>query len=147
MKVELRQATIDDLPIVYEVTEAGMRAYVEQTFGPWVPEIQHEIISRSFDPATHQIIVADGNAAGVLAGRTFDTHIELEKLYLFPDFQGRGIGTGLVQGLIASATALSKSIRLGVLISNTAAQRFYARLGFVVAHKTPERLFMECRIR
>ena len=143
MQIELRPATIIDMPFIYDVTEASMRAYVEQTFGPWVPEFQREIIDGSFDPTTHHIIVVGGKAAGVLASQTFDTHIQLEKLYLSPDFQGRGIGTRLVQGLVASATELSKPIRLRVLTANTAAQRFYARLGFVVAHATPERVFME----
>jgi ribosomal protein S18 acetylase RimI-like enzyme len=147
MKIELRPATIDDMPFIYEVTEASMRVYVEQTLGPWVPEIQHELIKGSIDSTTHQIITADGIAVGVLAGQTYETHIQLEKLYLSPSFQGRGIGTGLVQGLVASATALTKPIRLRVLVANTAAQRFYARLGFVVAHTTPERVFMERRIR
>ena len=120
-----------------------MRAYVEQTFGPWVPEFQREIIDGSFDPTTHHIIVVAGKAVGVLASQTFDTHIQLEKLYLSPDFQGRGIGTRLVQGIVESATELSKPIRLRVLAANTAAQRFYARLGFVVVQATPERVFIE----
>jgi GNAT superfamily N-acetyltransferase len=143
MKIELRPATSIDIPFIYDVTEAAMRDHVERTFGPWIPDIQQEIINRSFDPTTHQIIVVDGNPAGVLASQTFDAHIQLEKLYLSPDFQGRGIGTRLVQSLIKSATELSKPIRLRVLGGNTAAQCFYARLGFVVDHVTPERVFME----
>jgi ribosomal protein S18 acetylase RimI-like enzyme len=143
MQIELRAATSIDMPFVYDVTEATMRAYVEQTFGPWVPEFQREIIDGSFDPTTHQMIVADGNVVSVLAGQTFDTHIQLEKLYLLPDYQRLGIGTGLVQNLVDSATALCKPVRLRVLVANTAAQRFYARFGFVVAHTTPERIFME----
>jgi ribosomal protein S18 acetylase RimI-like enzyme len=143
MKIELRPATGIDMPFIYDVTETAMRGYVEQTFGPWIPEFQQEIINGSFDPTTHNIIVVDGNPAGVLASQTFDTHIQLEKLYLSPDFQGRGIGTRLVRGLVESATELSKPIRLRVLAANTAAQRFYARLGFVVAHATPERVLME----
>lgn len=44
----------------YDVTEAAMRCYVEQTFGAWVPEVQKEIIGKSFDANTHQIILVDG---------------------------------------------------------------------------------------
>jgi hypothetical protein len=47
-----------------------MRVYVEQTLGPWVPEIQHQLFNGSFDSTTHQIITADGNAVGILAGQT-----------------------------------------------------------------------------
>jgi hypothetical protein len=40
------------MPFIYDVTETAMRDHVERTFGPWIPDIQQEIINRSFDPTT-----------------------------------------------------------------------------------------------
>jgi ribosomal protein S18 acetylase RimI-like enzyme len=143
MQIELRPATVADAQFVYEVTEASMRVYVEQTFGPWVPSFQQEIIGQSFDPSTHQVIVVDGNAAGILAAPENDTHIQLEKLYLLPSFQRMGIGSYLLKHLLQTAPAKAKPVRLRVLTVNVAARRLYERFGFVVASITPERVFME----
>jgi GNAT superfamily N-acetyltransferase len=105
MDVELRHATLSDLNLVYEVTEATMRGHVEQTFGPWVESVQRKVIGDSFSPATHQIIVVGGETAGVLAVASHDTHVQLEKLFILPAFQSRGIGARLLLDVAETATA------------------------------------------
>jgi ribosomal protein S18 acetylase RimI-like enzyme len=145
MRVELRPATPDDRQFAYEVTEATMRRYVEQTFGPWIPEIQKEIIEKSFDPNTHQIVTVNGEVAGILALEMHDSHIQLEKLYLLPSFQRQQIGSQLVKQLIHSVSVSNKPIRLRVLAVNSGARRFYERLGFIATEVTPQRVFMEHR--
>ena len=144
MRVELRAATADDMEFAFDVTEAAMRCYVEQTFGTWVPEVQKEIIGKSFDANTHQIILVDGEPAGILAVETHESHVQLEKIYLLPAFQRQGIGSQLVNQLIHSARVSNKPIRLRVLAANSAARTLYQRLGFVVTEVTPQRVFMEC---
>ena len=145
MRVGLRAATMDDMQFVYEVTEVAMRGYVEQTFGPWIPEIQKEIIGKSFDASTHQIVLVEGEPAGILAVEVRDSHLQLEKIYLLPAFQRQCIGSQLVKQLIYSVSKSNKPIRLRVLAANSGARRFYERLGFVVTEVTPQRVFMECR--
>jgi ribosomal protein S18 acetylase RimI-like enzyme len=145
MRVELRPATPDDMPFAYEVTEATMRRYVEQTFGPWIPEVQKKIIGKTFDPNTHQIVTVNGEAAGILVLEMHDSHLQLEKLYLLPSFQRQNIGSQLVKHLIRSVSVSSKPIRLRVLAANLGVRRFYERLGFVATTVTPERVFMEHR--
>ena len=145
MQVGLRAATADDLEFAYDVTEAAMRRYVEQTFGTWIREVQKEIIGRSFDPKTHQIILVDGEPAGILAVEVDASHLRLEKIYLLPAFQRRGIGSQLITELIHSVRASNKPIRLRVLAANSAARRLYQRLGFVATEVTPQRVFMEYR--
>jgi ribosomal protein S18 acetylase RimI-like enzyme len=143
MQIETRPAMDSDAQLVYEVTEAAMRSYVERTFGPWVPSFQQETIGKSFDPTTHQIILVNGEVAGILVAPVHDSHVQLEKLYLFPRFQRQGIGSHLVQQLVQMAVASSKPIRLRVLAVNVGARRLYERLGFAVSSVTPERIFME----
>jgi ribosomal protein S18 acetylase RimI-like enzyme len=54
----------------------------------------------------------------------------LGNLLIFPEHQSRGIGTTVVQGLLAAAHAEGKPVRLQVLKVNPA-RGLYARLGFV----------------
>ena len=56
--------------------------------------------------------------------------------------RGRGIGTALVEQVIADAEARAVPVRLGVLEHNPA-RRLYERLGFRVVHVEPPRLRME----
>jgi GNAT superfamily N-acetyltransferase len=143
LDIELRQAHPGDLPQVYDITEAAMRGYVEAAFGPWQREFQYAVISQSFDPATHRFIHLAGVLAGVIAAGEYGEHIQLEKLYLLPQFQGQGIGSQVMQQLLQAATQQHKAVRLRVLAVNSAARRFYARHGFVVTECTLTRYFMQ----
>ena len=62
----------------------------------------------------------------------------LESLHVHPDAQARGIGTLLMR---ATASELStrgwNSLQLGVVEGNTAAERFYERLGALDAGREP----------
>jgi GNAT superfamily N-acetyltransferase len=104
MRIELRQASPEDLPQVYAITEAAMRAYVERSFGPWIEDFQRSVIGKSFDPATHRLIYVEGALAGVAAAVTCGNHIQLEKLYLLPLFQRHGIGANVLRELQQLAT-------------------------------------------
>ena len=146
MKIELRQATVTDAQLVYDITAAAMRGYVEQAFGPWIESFQREVIGNSFDPTTHHVIVVDGDDAGIIAAPRHESHIQLEKIYLLPRFQRKGIGSQLLRELQQSATVQDKPVRLRVLAVNKEARQLYERLGFVVTNETPERVFMEYRV-
>ena len=65
----------------------------------------------------------------------------LEKLYILPSHQRRGIGTLLLGRVIERAHASGKPIRLRVLRVNPARQ-LYERNGFKVDRSTDERYFM-----
>lgn len=56
---------------------------------------------------------------------------EIHRLYLLPDFQGGGRGARLMEAAMAWLERdRPRRIWLGVFSGNTAAQRFYERLGF-----------------
>lgn len=63
---------------------------------------------------------------------------ELQRLYVHPDFQNRGIGTGLMEAALAHpGLRNSERIVLDVWEHNQGAQRFYARYGFEVVGTQP----------
>lgn len=145
LPVELCAVQLSDLGFAFAVTEAAMRGYVEQTWGAWQHDVQFDNHAKSFNPATHQVISVGGAAAGLIAVATTASHVQLEKLYLLPAFRNHGIGSQVLQSVLARAAAQRKPVRLRVLAVNTAAQRFYARHGFVVTDTTAERVFMQSR--
>jgi GNAT superfamily N-acetyltransferase len=122
------------------VAEACMRAYAEQTWGAW----NEEVTRASFTPATHRIIQCDDQDIGCLALEERADHLDLDKVYILPAHQNRGIGTRLMEDIIGQAAAARKPIRLSVLAVNPA-RRFYERAGFVVTQSTAERHYMEWR--
>lgn len=141
--VALRAADTGDFDFGLEVTEFAMRGYIEQTWGLWDEALHRRHHAATFVPDTHQVILVDGERAGILAVEQQPAHVELEKLYLLPRARDRGVGSQVLLSVLRPAIASGRPVRLRVLAVNTSAQRFYARHGFVVVAVTPERLFME----
>lgn len=113
-----------------------MREYAERTWGKWISEPRG-----NFRPETHQIIRCDGDEIGCVALIEESDRLLLEKLYILPSHQGRGIGTLLLRRLIERARIGRKSIQLRVLRVNPA-QQFYERNGFKTDRSSAERHFM-----
>lgn len=114
-KVELRPATAADSEYCYSVHRLAMRSSVEAIWG-WDEAVQRELHERGFDPAAGRIIVVDGRDAGFLRVDDRPGDIYLGRIELHPDHQGRGIGTTLIQQLIARAG--DKAVLLDVLYVN-----------------------------
>jgi ribosomal protein S18 acetylase RimI-like enzyme len=136
--VTLRPASQADADFVYAVTEASMRGYVEALWGNWLPEATRA----SFKPERSQIIQFNGTDIGCIEFHVEPSVINIGKLYIYPSYQNRGIGSFLLGQLIERASAGETPIRLRVLRTNPA-RRFYERHGFTVVETTDERFVME----
>jgi GNAT superfamily N-acetyltransferase len=66
---------------------------------------------------------------------------DLIQVQLAPRLQGQGLGTQLIQSLIAEAREAGASLKLKVLRANPA-RHLYQRLGFVVTAETQHGLEM-----
>ncbi len=137
--ISLRPAVADDEEFLFELY-AGTRAG-ELALGQWDAaqaaaflqlqfRAQQQSYCRQFPTATSQIVLADGAAIGRLMTDRSAAEILLVDIALLEDWQGRGIGTALIQALQAEAAASGRVVRLHVLATNRA-QRLYQRLGFV----------------
>ena len=112
-----------------------MKAYAEQTWGYWDGRA-------NFDSALDEVITHEGQDVGMLRVDRLPDHWFLSKLYILPAFQGRHLGSKLLQQIIADAKAASLPLRLTVLEVNPA-RRFYELHGFVVTQTIPPRHHME----
>ncbi len=131
-----------DFEFLYDLCRSTMERYVIAAWGEWCDEIvRSQLLDGLKANAFHSIFI-DRARVGAIAVERHDTHIQIEDLYIFEEFQNQGIGTSIVLDLIAEAHQSDKPVRLRVL-SSSPAKILYERLGFVVVQTTPERYFME----
>jgi GNAT superfamily N-acetyltransferase len=136
-QIALRSATHLDAAFALHVTEACMRVYAEQTWGTWNG-------LADLDLGTDEIIQLCGRDIGLFAVSRHADHWFLEKLYLLPACQNRGIGGCLVERLKHDARRAGMAVRLTVLEVNPA-RRFYERHGFVFTGAVSPRQHLEWR--
>jgi len=131
----LRPATSGDAAFALAVTEACMRNYAEQTWGNWDGRAD---LSLEFD----RIIQLGRGDIGIIGFERHSDHWILEKLYVLPAYQNRGVGSRLIERLKREAEVAGVFLRLTVLEVNPA-RRFYERHGFVLTRTIPPRHHME----
>lgn len=81
--------------------------------------------------STTSVIESGGRRVGRLRVTRGADRIELSGIQLLPGFQGRGIGTAIIEGLQAEAQAARIPLDIGVEKDNPRARRLYERLGCV----------------
>ena len=79
----------------------------------------------------------DGTVVGMASVGPHENYLVLWKLYVLPEYQGQGIGSALVESVVASANGVHPEIRISYLIGNTLAQGFYRGKGFVEISREP----------
>jgi ribosomal protein S18 acetylase RimI-like enzyme len=138
----LRQASGDDAPLFYSVIDRTMREFIITTWGTWNEDrVRRESHEDSRSPNA-QVVLVDNTSVGVFVVERFLTHIQIEQIYLLPEYQRVGIGTALIKSLMFEAAQFKIPIRLRVMAVNSA-KSFYERLGFIVTEATLEFCFME----
>ena len=78
----------------------------------------------------YNVVYANGQKAGYYHFyKNDDGQFEIDDLYVFPEFQNQGIGSGVIKKCCASVNA---PVMLYVFIENKRAVSLYKRLGFEV---------------
>lgn len=136
MPHSLRPATTADCDWLWSVKRAGMKGYVEQTWGQWNEAEQRARFTANFAAQELQIIVMAGRDAGYTAIKRSPEEIQLFNIMIAPEFQNRGLGTEVLHALLAEARQKKLPLRLQVLKVNPA-RRLYERIGFALVGETP----------
>jgi ribosomal protein S18 acetylase RimI-like enzyme len=92
--------------------------------------------------ASFDVILVEGEPAGRLYVHRGRSEIRIVDIALLPEHRGNGIGTRLLEGLLAEGEAGAKSVTIHVERENPAL-RLYERLGFSVAEDKGVYLFLE----
>ncbi len=140
--IRLRPIREDDMPLlrrIYASTRESELAQVDwaaaqkEAFLSSQFELQHRYYQTHFPQAEFRIIEYLGNDGAQDIGRWYvdqqGHELRLIDIALLPEWRNRGIGSGLLNGLIAMADRLQKEIVLHVEV-NSPALSLYLRMGF-----------------
>lgn len=128
-KYSIRKASQNDFQLAYDIRKNALGKYVEQTWG-WDEEWQLKYHTEDFDVNILSIIEVNGEPAGTLERTEENGIITVSGIYIIDKFRNLGIGGDIMMNIITEADSLNKEIRLQVLKVNSAAKKFYERLGF-----------------
>ena len=139
--ISIRRAQSSDSEFAYEAL-LTMRSYVESTWGDWLEVNGRSRTAADAQAGRSQIVQLGSVPVALLCVDEFETHLQLDQLYVIPRYQRRGIGAYVLGLVLADARKSRLPVRLRVLRVNPA-RHFYHRHGFRVVSETPERFFME----
>lgn len=101
----------------------------QETFLKMQFHAQKTSYKNQFPNSNYQIVLMQQLAVGSMLVIRNKTEIRLGYIALLPEYRDRGIGSFLMQNLLAEATQAVKPVRLQVIRFNRALQ-LYQRLGF-----------------
>jgi ribosomal protein S18 acetylase RimI-like enzyme len=140
VNIGLRTASDRDLTFARDVYFETMRWIIERLFG-WDPAREDKNFAQFFRLDEVRIITADEQDVGWIQEQVDDTTINLGSFYVMPMMQRRGIGTQVLQMLLARARNQSKAITLAVVKINPAL-RFYEKHGFRITHEDKHKFYL-----
>ncbi|MFJ9892908.1 GNAT family N-acetyltransferase [Streptomyces sp. NPDC091280] len=141
----IRPAVWADVEGVAELRAVVLRADLER-LGRYDERRVRQRLRDGFEPGHTWVIEVGGRFAGCVALRPdADARCHwLEHFYLAPEFQGAGIGSGVLGELLARCDRRDGgggAVRLNVL-RGSPARRLYARYGFTVETEDSVDVFM-----
>lgn len=128
MKLGFAPVAADDFDALLALRIAAMRPSLE-AMGRFDPQRARERFASQFEPAAMRWVLADGERIGLLTLRRDTDPWHLRHMYLAPGWEGRGIGTWVLEQAKREAAAAGCSIELEAL-RQSPANRFYQREGF-----------------
>lgn len=134
----LEPAHTDTIPWLFELHKAALKGYVEQLW-EWDEAWQYDYFASTLNLAASRIITLNSASIGRLTVEDHPEHTFLTYIALLPEYQGRGIGTQVIQSVLAQANG---PVKLSVLTPNPA-RALYERLGFVITDQDAVRVMMQ----
>ena len=138
MSIALRPMTPDDMPFLYQVyastrlEELAPAGWTPDEVGAFLTQqfaAQHQFYQDNYDNATYSVILADGQRVGRLYLARWPTELRIMDIAVLPEYRGRGIGSALLQDILAEGARTGKRVSIHVEKFNPALH-LYERLGF-----------------
>ncbi|MCA9839087.1 MAG: GNAT family N-acetyltransferase [Trueperaceae bacterium] len=128
MNLSLSPVTLEDAEDLVMLRIAAMRESLER-IGRFDQARARERFLANFTPEYTRHIELDGIKTGFVVVKPFETGLLLDHLYIRPDFQGRGLGSRVLETVFMEADEKGLAIRVGAL-KGSDSNRFYQRHGF-----------------
>ena len=105
-------------------THAQKEAFLQMQF-----DAQHQYYQQNYSEAEFQIVLCDGQPCGRLYLSRWKTEFRIVDIALLPEYRGRGIGSQILEDILAEAASQSLPVSIHVEQFNPA-MRLYLHLGF-----------------
>ena len=142
LRVDLRPAAAADRAFAQAVYFETQRWIIEELFGWRGDAAERAKFDEIYRPEETSILVTEGEDAGWMTIVREDGAMELDGIYISPQFQRRGIGSALIRGLMVQAALERKPLRLSTAKINPA-RELYRRLGFRETAEDRYKTYME----
>ncbi len=137
-EIQFRPTNEEDRAFLYRVYASTRSEELQQL--DWTDQAKHDFLAlqfkaqhrfyqQNFPEAEFQVILRGNDPIGRLYVDHRSNEIRLIDITLLPEFQRRGIGSALLESLLAEARASQLPLRMHVEKFNPA-MRLYERLGF-----------------
>ena len=142
MKLSFKPALPEDVDTLFRLNKELIDRYENVRDIPYEDVLNW--VRRKIETAIHTYtrIYADGVHGGFYRFVPGDGVMELDDLYIFPEFQGRGIGTCVIEKCCGET---EKPVMLYVFIRNIGAWQLYQRLGFEILEKIHDSRYIMVR--
>ena len=149
--IALRPITEADLPFLFrvyastrweELAPTGWDAAQKEAFLQQQFAAQHAWWQEQYQGTSFDVVERASVPIGRLYVARWERELRIVDIALLPEFRGDGIGTQLIDGVIAEAEAAGLPVRIHVEIFNPA-RELYDRLGFVPIEDKGVYLLME----
>lgn len=129
----LRPAKSDDFEFAWKTYLEAVKPYITPHLRrKWVDDEEKQRFAKIWRVEKSSIIMLGDKRIGWLAFDEAGDEIVVENGYIVPDYQRRGIGSGILSELVKSWTAKRKTVSLSIL-KNAPHLPFFERLGFKAA--------------
>ena len=140
--ITVRSALEPDACFAYEVRESSMRQYVVETWGEWDEDEVRRQIAEDIRLTRLSVVELDRKPVGILRVDDQPEHVDIDQMFLQREHQRKGLGTVLLQRILARARQRRVPVRLWVLRVNPA-RTLYERVGFSVFEETAASLHLQ----
>ena len=152
LRIHLRPVADADSPFLYDLykesraaefaplnlLEAQLEALMTSQY-----RVREQSYRSQFPDAEHSIVFADDTCVGQLRVYRTEKEHRLVDIALARQHRGQGIGTRVVENLIAAAKSARVPLTSTVAVNNHGSLRFHQRLGFTVIGEDPMYLQLE----
>ncbi|MEM7154800.1 MAG: GNAT family N-acetyltransferase [Myxococcota bacterium] len=141
-------AESSDFDQLWALHRQSHRGFVEQGGESWNEAQQRVAFTRAFATQDMQRVEVDGETVGMLSVAWDESPVVVHAVELWPQWQGRGLGTRLVHDVLLRAQQLECGVEVEVHAANPA-RALFERLGFkpTTATATHQRLAWAQSIR
>lgn len=108
----------------------------------WFLDGQCARIRESFAANHVDMILIDGKCGGWVEVEETHNALHLHHLYLIRERRGLGIGSAIINRVLAVAHQMSKPVKLEVMKKNKDAYRLYKHLGFGTDGRDEQKVYM-----